>query len=121
MLAYIGASVAGLAYAPVAQAQTPPATFRKDGRGQRFDPAVVIDIARQLSTKPFVPPAERPAGCVREPESGTIRRAIRYTQPPIWSTDGRGIAVEPLHRGFVFSNAVDLYRRRGRSRSPGRL
>ena len=35
--------------------------------------------------------------------------AIRYTQPPIWSTEGRGISVEPLHRGFVFTDAVDLF------------
>ena len=58
MLAYIGASVAGLAYAPVAQAQTTaghdcPARM---GENQRFDPAVVIDIARQLAKKPFAPP-----------------------------------------------------------------
>ena len=109
MLAYIGASVAGLAYAPVAQAQTPQATIAaRMGENQRFDPAVVIDIARQLSKKPFVPPPnDLPdvfANLNQEQYS-----AIRYTQPPIWSTEARGIAVEPLHRGFVFRDAVDLY------------
>jgi glucans biosynthesis protein len=55
MLAYIGVSVAGLAYAPATRAQTPQATISgRMGENQRFDPAVVIDIARQLSKKPYV-------------------------------------------------------------------
>ena len=35
--------------------------------------------------------------------------AIRNQRPPIWINDGRGIAVEPLHRGFVFTDAIDLF------------
>ena len=109
MLAYIGASVAGLAYAPVAQAQTTQATIAaRMGEKQRFDPAVVIDIARQLSKKPYVAtPNDLPDvfGNLNQEQYS----AIRYTQPPIWSTESRGISVEPLHRGFVFRDAVDLY------------
>jgi len=54
MLAYLGVSVAGLAYAPAARAQTPQATISaRMGENQRFDPAVVVDIAREISKKPF--------------------------------------------------------------------
>jgi len=109
MLAYIGASVAGLAYAPAVRAQTPQAAIHaRLGDNQRFDPAVVVDIARQLARKPFVAsPNDLPdlfSNLNYEQYIG-----IRSTQSPIWGGEGRGIAVEPLHRGFVFNNAVDLY------------
>src|SRR3712207_1923161 len=58
MLAYIGVSVAGLAVASAVRAQTPQATIAaRMGDNQRFDPAVVVDIARQLAKKPFAAPA----------------------------------------------------------------
>ena len=109
MLAYIGVSVAGLAYAPVARAQTPQAAISaRMGENQRFDPAVVIDIARQLSKRPFAaPPSDLPdvfANLNQEQYA-----AIRYTQPAIWSTESRGIAVEPLHRGFRSRRFADRH------------
>jgi glucans biosynthesis protein len=55
MLAYIGASAAGLAYAPGLLAQTPQAQiYTRLGDNQRFDPSVVAALARQLAGKPFV-------------------------------------------------------------------
>lgn len=109
MLAYIGASVAGLTFAPTLRAQTPQETISaKMGENQRFDPAVVVDIARQLAKKPFAAPANDlpDAFANLNPEQ---YGAIRYTQPPIWSSESRGIAVEPLHRGFVFRDGVELF------------
>ena len=109
MLAYIGVSIAGLAYAPGVLSQTPQAILQAAmGNGQRFDPGVVVDLARQLSRKPFTPvPGDLPdvfANLNYEQYS-----TIRSVQPPIWGNEGRGIAVEPLHRGFVFGNPVDLF------------
>lgn len=78
------------------------------GEGQPFDPAAVIDIARQLARAPFSPPSTD----LPDPLSNLTHEqytAIRSQQPPIWGMEGRGIAVEPLHRGFLFNNAVDLY------------
>jgi glucans biosynthesis protein len=109
MLAYLGVSVAGLALAPGLRAQTPQATiYARMGDNQRFDPAVVVDLARQLARKPFVPP---PNDLPDFFSNLTYEQyvAIKSRQPAIWSSEGRGIAVEPLHRGFVFTNAVDLY------------
>lgn len=109
MLAYIGVSIAGLAYAPGVLSQTPQAILQAAmGNGQRFDPIVVTDLARQLSRKPFVPvPGDLPD--VFSNLNYEQYSTIRPTQPPIWSSEGRGIAVDPLHRGFVFNNPVDLF------------
>ena len=62
----------------------------------------------QLSKKPFAPPPNDLPDVFANlnPEQ---YGAIRYTQPPIWSSEARGIAVEPLHRGFVFRDAVELF------------
>jgi periplasmic glucans biosynthesis protein len=109
MLAYFGVSLAGLAYAPAVWGQTPQASvLARMGDKQRFDPTVVIDIARQLAKQPFA------ASANDLPDAfGNLNYdqyvTIKSLRAPIWSTEGRGIAVEPLHRGFVFNNAVDLY------------
>lgn len=109
MLAYIGASIAGLAYAPAVWGQTPQASaFARMGDNQRFDAAVVVDIARQLAKRPFAAPAnDLPDALANLNYDQYV--TIKSLRAPIWGTEGRGIAIEPLHRGFVFSNAVDLY------------
>ncbi len=109
MLAYIGVSIAGLAYAPAVWGQTPPPSpFARIGDKQRFDASVVVDIARQLSKRPFAAPAnDLPDAFANLNYDQYV--TIKSLRQPIWQGEGRGIAVEPLHRGFVFSNAVDLY------------
>lgn len=109
VLAYLGASAAALSLASAVRAQTPQATIAaRMGDAQRFDPAAVTDIARQLSKKPFAPPPnDLPDAFSNLSYEQYI--SIKGLQPPIWSAEGRGIAVEPLHRGFVFNNAVDLF------------
>ncbi len=109
VLAYLSASVAAFSVAPAAWAQTPQETIAtRMGDGQRFDPAAVVDIARQLSKKPFVQPANDLPDAFSNLNYDQYV-SIKSTQQPIWSTEGRGIALEPLHRGFVFNNAVDLF------------
>ncbi|WP_210489795.1 glucan biosynthesis protein [Microvirga antarctica] len=109
MLAYLGATVAGAAYASSARAQTPPAIIQTTlGEGQRFDSAIVMNLARQISRKPFVPvPNDLPDAFSKLDYDQYV--AIKSQRPPIWGADGRGIAFEPLHRGFVFANAIDLF------------
>ena len=103
------AGVAGLPRAE-AQAPTPQAAIQAAlGEGQRFDPAVLADVARQLARRPFVPPPnDLPDPLANLSYEQYI--SIKALQPSlIWGGEGRGIAVEPLHRGFVFNNAVGLY------------
>ena len=120
MLAYLGASVAGLAYAPVAQAQTPQATISaRMGENQRFDPAVVIDIARQLSKKPFVAPPNDLPDVFAKPESGTICRDPLYAAADLEHGGPRDCRRAAPSRLRVQGCGRPL-RRRGRSRSPDR-
>jgi glucans biosynthesis protein len=112
VLAGLSASIVGVV-APLsaqAQNQTPQAVIQMAmGDGQRFDPALVAEIARQLSRKAFVaPPNDLPDVF----SNLTYDQYVAIKQAPpslIWGSDNRGIAVEPLHRGFLFTNPVSLF------------
>jgi glucans biosynthesis protein len=113
VLRLIGASVAGavLGHAP-AQAQNPSALAviqNALGDGQRFDPAVVADLARQIARRPYVavpPDLPEPFGNLTAEQYGAIK-----AQPStlLWAGENRGIVVEPLHRGSFYTNAVALF------------
>jgi periplasmic glucans biosynthesis protein len=110
VLASLGASAVALAAAPAAaQGQAPLALIQQTlGDGQRFDPGAVTEVARQLSKRPYAAlPNDLPdpfGNLTYEQYVGI--RSLPNSQ--IWA-DGRGISIEPLHRGFVFTNAVSLF------------
>lgn len=94
----------GPAPAPQPSAEGPKAA--PDPRA--FDPAGVIEAARALSKKPYkAPAAELPDvfSALNFEQYGAIRN-----QPgsAIWAGEGSGYAIEPLHRGFVFTSPVTL-------------
>lgn len=105
-----GASLILLGTTSGAQAQAPKVSVQAImGDGQAFDAGKVADIARQLSKQPFTALANDLPGIFSNLDINQYN-AIKPRQPyQIWSGDDRGIVVEPLHRGFVFTNAVDLY------------
>jgi periplasmic glucans biosynthesis protein len=110
VLAALGAGAAALAAGPAAaQSQGPLAAIQQIlGDGQRFDPGAVTEAARQLSKRPFVAlpnDLPDPFGNLNYEQYVAIR-SLPNTQ--IWA-DGRGISIEPLHRGFVFTNPVGLF------------
>jgi glucans biosynthesis protein len=79
------------------------------GDGKPFDPARVAEIAKFLATKPFVPlPNDLPDNFSKLPpdQYNSIRAK---PEAVLWLKDGRGFGIEPLHRGFVFSNRVSLF------------
>lgn len=93
----------------LAQNQAPQAIIQQVlGDGQRFDPGSVTEVARQLARRPYqAPPSDLP----------DVFSNLNYEQyvgirnvpgSAIWG-DGRGISVEPLHRGFVFANQVQIF------------
>jgi len=111
VLAMIGASLAGIASLGTtakAQQQTVQSIIQFAlGEGQRFDPTLVVELARQLARRPFSPPPNELPDVFSNLNSEQYA-AIKPVQPSlIW--EGRGIAVEPLHRGFVFTNPVSLF------------
>ncbi|WP_074078322.1 glucan biosynthesis protein [Microvirga massiliensis] len=93
-----------------AQNQTPQSIIQLAmGDGQRFDAGLVTEIARQIARRPFVPPVNDLPDVFA---SLTYEQYVGIKSLPsslIWSTEGAGIAVEPLHRGSLFSNPVTLF------------
>ena len=78
------------------------------GDGQKFDPALVLDIARQLARRPFMPVASDLPDVFTNLSQEQYAAIKALPSSQIWA-DGRGISVEPLHRGFVFNNPVGLH------------
>jgi glucans biosynthesis protein len=111
VLAGLGASLVGAAAPPAWAQNVTPQTIIDTamGDGQRFDPGMVAEIARQLARRPFVPgPGELPD--VFSNLNFEQYSAIRAIQPlAIWGDARTSIAVEPLHRGFLFANLVRLF------------
>lgn len=75
---------------------------------QAFDPAEVANQARALAKQPY---RARPADC---PE---VFRGLTYDQyasirnrpgTAVWANEAIGFAIEPLHRGFVFSSPMQI-------------
>lgn len=107
-----GAALASLAASASAQAPTGAAAFNIPslGNGQRFDAGLVVDAARMLAQKPLIPltATDLPEGYATLPfdQYSGIRMQPGAT---IWAGENRGFTVEPLHRGYVFSNPVSLF------------
>ncbi len=76
--------------------------------GEAFDPASVVEMARQLAAKPYrAPTAELPepfANLSYEQYAGIKHRPERA----IWAVAETGFALEPLHRGNVFSTPMQI-------------
>ncbi|MCI0467302.1 MAG: glucan biosynthesis protein D [Beijerinckiaceae bacterium] len=73
-----------------------------------FDPNMVIAAARALSKQPFKPlPDDLPE--VFRNISYEQYVAIRQRQgAAIWAAEATGFAIEPLHRGFIFSMPMEI-------------
>ncbi len=64
----------------------------------------------------------RSSRAVREPQLRAIcRDPARSPRPSIWAHDNVGFAIEPLHRGFIFSAPVRLHSGRRRHVRPAQL
>jgi periplasmic glucans biosynthesis protein len=76
--------------------------------GSAFDASLVIDAAKQLSQRAFVPPN------VALPEPFSALNAESYQaighrpERRIWADENYGYEIEPLHRGSVYTTPVSL-------------
>ncbi len=74
-----------------------------------FGPNTVLDLSRALAKKPY----EAPKTTLPDPFNNlTYDQYVAIRPKPgaaIWSGDNVGFAIEPLHRGFVFSTPMDIY------------
>jgi glucans biosynthesis protein len=73
-----------------------------------FDPAMVTEMARSLAKQAYkVPPADLPEAF----KSLTYDQYVAIHLRPgatIWANDNIGFALEPLHRGFLFSTPMQI-------------
>jgi glucans biosynthesis protein len=77
----------------------PPAPFAAEN---------VVEMARQLAKSPF----KAPKTTLPDPFANlTYDQYVAIRSRPdsaLWSADNVGFALEPLHRGFIFSTPVDI-------------
>jgi glucans biosynthesis protein len=107
-----GASMAAAtAFAPCLPALSQAASpFARLGEGQRFDFGALVEAAAMAAKRPFAAP-----GITDLPESyvnmayGQFVSIRALPSAIIWGTENRGLSVEPLHRGYVFNNASQIY------------
>ena len=75
-----------------------------------FSRDTVVDLARALAAKPY----SAPPNDLRDPFSDlTYEQFVGIKTKPgaaIWSGQNKGFSIELLHRGHIFTSAVDLYR-----------
>lgn len=79
------------------------------GDGQRFEPGLVVEIARALAKRPFAPP---PSDLPDVFTNLSYEAYIGIKALPgamLWEGENRGFTAVALHRGFVFSNPVTLF------------
>ena len=95
-----------LALSGVAQSPA-PAPAKPDQKGV-FDPQNVVDLARTLSKRPYkAPSSDLPdwlSGLNFEQYSGIKARP----ETILWASDNLGYAIEPLHRGSVFAQPMEI-------------
>jgi glucans biosynthesis protein len=106
----LGCPAAGLGFLSPARPATAQAEPPGPGLGEPapFDPAMVAETARALAKQPYKPmPADLP----------DIFRNLGYDQyvairqrpgTAIFAGDSIGFALEPLHRGFIYSTPMQI-------------
>jgi glucans biosynthesis protein len=96
------------ALAAAAALQGARAAAESLGPPQPFSRERVLDIARELTKIPFKPPRAGlpdPFAALTFEQYNTIRRRPGTA---IWGDDRSPYALEPLHRGFIFTTPVDI-------------
>ncbi|MET0606094.1 MAG: glucan biosynthesis protein, partial [Beijerinckiaceae bacterium] len=77
--------------------------------GRPFSADALVDVARGLAKRPYAaPPNDLPDGWANLPRD---RYATIRANPAsfLFQGENRGVAIEPLHRGFVFTRLVQLF------------
>lgn len=98
-----------LAAEPSAPASEPTAVSGFGfGEPSAFEPGMVAETARRLSKQPFkAAPADLPDAL----RNLTYEQYVGIRARPgaaIWSGENVGFALEPLHRGFIFSTPMQI-------------
>jgi periplasmic glucans biosynthesis protein len=79
------------------------------GEGKTFEFNVLVELARQLARRPFMPLSPDLPSDLRSLSFEQYQAIHLHKKDRIWNGEGRGFAIEPLHRGFVYQNPVTIY------------
>ncbi len=111
----VGGVAAGLAFdrgaAALDSAEVPapsiPTSFPL-GPPTPFDHAMVVETARRLSKQPYkAAPADIPEAFKNLTYDQYVSIHL-HPSATIWAGDNIGFALEPLHRGFIFSTPIEI-------------
>ena len=112
VLRLIGSGAAfSLARGAEAQDQNPTliAILAALGEGKAFNPSLLVDLARILARRPYAPfPADLPEG-LNQLSYDQYVQIRSLPQARVWNGEGRGFAIDPLHRGAIFGPPVRLF------------
>jgi glucans biosynthesis protein len=73
-----------------------------------FGPGSVTDLARALSKKPYKAPSQDLPDPFKTLSFEQYSAIHARPEARAWSTETTGFALEPLHRGFLYANPVEL-------------
>lgn len=90
-----------------ALAQTAPQSFAL-GAPSPFQPSAVVDAARALSKQPFKPIPADLAAPFHNLSYEQYAAIHGKDGTALWLNENLGFALEPLHRGFIFSSPVEI-------------
>jgi glucans biosynthesis protein len=104
----LGLRVPGVIATPCAAQESPAQAPRQGfalGEPAPFDPGTVTEAARTLSKRPFKPLADDIPSVFRDLNYEQIRQR---PGTEIWAAENTGFAIEPLHRGSIFSSPMEI-------------
>ncbi len=78
------------------------------GEPASFDPGMVTEAARTLSKRPFRPLQADIPGIFRDLSYEQYAAIRQRPGTAIWAAENTGFAIEPLHRGFIFSSPMEI-------------
>lgn len=84
-----------------------PSAIANEARS--FDAAQVVESARTLAKKPFKAPAAPLPDTLAALNYEQYSAIRRRPEARLWADDASGFSLEPLHRGFIFTQAVDIF------------
>jgi periplasmic glucans biosynthesis protein len=103
--------IAGSAAVPFVASFSSPSTSRSasPSDGAPFDAASVRQLARELAQKPFQPPDTSLPDSLKNIDYDHYRKIRFVPDQALWRSERLPFQAQFFHRGFYYSNRVDVY------------
>lgn len=77
--------------------------------GKPFHAAHVAEVASTIARKDYVPPPTNLPDAFANLSFEDYSTIRLHETARVWAGEGRSFSIEPLHRGFIYTNAVTIY------------